>query len=55
MHNEELLILYASPNTITMAKLRSTRWTGHVAQIGTRRKAYNFWWEIQKERDTRKT
>jgi len=34
LHNEELHNLYTSPNIITVIKLRSMRWSGHIARIG---------------------
>jgi hypothetical protein len=33
-HNEELHILYSSPNTIRQIKSRRMRWAGHVARMG---------------------
>jgi hypothetical protein len=34
LHNEELHILYSSPNTIRQIKSRRMRWAGHVARMG---------------------
>jgi hypothetical protein len=34
LHNEELHILYSSPNIIRQIKLRIMRWAGHVARMG---------------------
>jgi hypothetical protein len=34
LHNEELHILYSSPNIIRQIESRSMRWTGHVACMG---------------------
>jgi hypothetical protein len=34
LHNEELHILYASPNIIRQIKSRRMRWAGHVARMG---------------------
>jgi hypothetical protein len=34
MHNEELHILYCSPNIIRQLKSRRMRWAGHVARMG---------------------
>ena len=31
LHNEELRILYRSPNIVRAVKSRKLRWTGHVA------------------------
>jgi hypothetical protein len=39
LHNEELRDLYSSPSIIRMMKSRRTRWAGHVARMGERRKA----------------
>jgi hypothetical protein len=40
LHNEELHDLYSSPNIIRVIKSRRKRWTGHVARMGERRRAY---------------
>jgi hypothetical protein len=34
LHNEELHILYSSPNIIRQIKSRIMRWAGHVARMG---------------------
>jgi hypothetical protein len=34
LHNEELHILYSSPNIIRQIKSRRMRWVGHVACMG---------------------
>jgi hypothetical protein len=34
LHNEELHILYSSPNIISQIKSRRMRWAGHVARMG---------------------
>jgi hypothetical protein len=34
LHNEELHILYSSPNIIKQIKSRRMRWAGHVACMG---------------------
>jgi hypothetical protein len=34
LHNEELHILYSSPNIIKQIKSRRMRWAGHVARMG---------------------
>jgi hypothetical protein len=36
LHNEELNVLYCSPNVIRAIKSRRMRWTGHVALLGER-------------------
>jgi hypothetical protein len=41
LHNEELNGLYSSPN-IRVIKLRTMRWTGHVAHISEGRGAYRI-------------
>jgi hypothetical protein len=40
LHNEELHILYSSPNIISQIKSRKMRWAGHVARVGEVRKVY---------------
>jgi hypothetical protein len=40
LHNEELHILYSSPNIIRKIKSRRMRWAGHVARMGEERKVY---------------
>jgi hypothetical protein len=40
LHNEELHILYSSPNIIRQIKLRIMRWAGHVARMGQDRNVY---------------
>jgi hypothetical protein len=37
LHNEELHILYSSPNIIRQIKSRRMRWAGHVARMGEER------------------
>jgi hypothetical protein len=34
LHNEELHILYSSPNIIRQIQSRRMRWAGHVARMG---------------------
>jgi hypothetical protein len=34
LHDEELHILYSSPNIIRQIKSRRVRWAGHVARMG---------------------
>jgi hypothetical protein len=41
-HNEELQDLYALPSIIRMIKLRSMRWSKHVAQMREKRNAYRL-------------
>jgi hypothetical protein len=40
LHNEELHILYSSPNIIRQIKSRIMRWAGHVARMGEERNVY---------------
>jgi hypothetical protein len=34
LHNEELSVLYSSPNIVRVIKSRIMRWAGHVARMG---------------------
>jgi hypothetical protein len=40
LNNEELHIIYSSPNIIRQIKSRRMRWVGHVARIGEERNVY---------------
>jgi hypothetical protein len=40
LHNEELHILYSSPDIIRQIKSRRMRWAGHVACMGEERNVY---------------
>jgi hypothetical protein len=40
LHNEELNILYSSPNIIRQIKSRRMRWTGYVTRMGEDSKVY---------------
>jgi hypothetical protein len=40
LHNQELHLLYSSPNIIKQIKSRGMRWAGHVARMGEERKVY---------------
>ena len=40
IHNEELNILYCSPNIVRVIKLRRMRWAGHVGRMGESRDVY---------------
>jgi hypothetical protein len=40
LHNEELHILYLSPNVIVQIKSRRMRWAGHVERMGEERNVY---------------
>jgi len=41
LHNEELNVLYRSPNIVGTIKLRRKGWAGHVAGMGERRGIFN--------------
>jgi hypothetical protein len=51
LHNEELHILYSSPNIIKPIKSRRMRWAGRVARMGEERNVYRVLVGNQKERD----
>jgi hypothetical protein len=51
LHNEELHILYSSPDVIRQIKSRRMKWAGHVARMGEERNVYKVLVESQKERD----
>jgi len=34
LHNEEINVLYSSPNIVRVIKSRRMRWAGHVARMG---------------------
>jgi hypothetical protein len=40
LHNEQLHILYFSPNIIRQIKSRRMKWAGHVARMGEDRNVY---------------
>jgi hypothetical protein len=40
LHNDELHVLYSSPNTVRVVKSRRMRWVGHVACMGEGRGVY---------------
>jgi hypothetical protein len=40
LHNDELHILYSSPNIVRVIKSRRMRWAGHVARMGEGRGVY---------------
>jgi hypothetical protein len=42
LHNEELYVLYFSPNIIQVIESRRKRWAGNVARMGDRRGAYTI-------------
>jgi hypothetical protein len=51
LHNEELHILYSSPNIIRQIKSRRMRWAGHVERMGEERNVYRVLMEKPEERD----
>jgi hypothetical protein len=55
VHNEEIHNLYSSPSIIRMTKSGRMRWPGHIARMGGGGMRIGYWWESQKERETRKT
>jgi len=42
LHNEEINVLYSSPNIVQVIKSRRLRWAGHVARMGEERGVYRF-------------
>ena len=40
LHNEEINVLYSSPNIVRVIKWRRMRWAGHVARMGKERGVY---------------
>jgi hypothetical protein len=42
LHNEELHILFSSPNIIREIKSRRMRWAGHVARMAEGRNVYKI-------------
>jgi len=51
MHNEELNVLYSSPNILRMIKSRRMRWAEHVARMGEERGRIGSWWGKRREGD----
>ena len=51
LHNEEINVLYSSPNIVRVIKSRRMRWAGHVARMGEDRGCIGSWWGNQRERD----
>ena len=37
LHNEEINVLYSSPNIVRVIESRRMRWAGHVARMGEER------------------
>ena len=40
LHNEEINVLYSSPNIVWVIKSRRMRWVGHVVRMGEERGVY---------------
>ena len=51
LHNEEINILYSSPNIVRVIKSRRMRWAGHVARMPEARGCIGSWWGNWRERD----
>jgi hypothetical protein len=51
LHSKELNALYSSPNSIHAIKQRTLGWTGRVACIRARRRAYRVYWGKLREGD----
>jgi hypothetical protein len=49
--NEELNVLYSSPNIVRVIKSRRMRWVEHVACMGEKRVVYRMLVGNSKERD----
>jgi hypothetical protein len=43
LHNEELNVLYCSPNIIRVIKSRRIGWAGYVVSMGRRQLHTGFW------------
>jgi hypothetical protein len=50
LHNEELNVLYSSPDIVRVIKSRMIRWAGHVARMERREVYTGFWWGDLRER-----
>jgi hypothetical protein len=51
LHNEELNVLYCSPNVVQVIKSRRMRWAGHVERMGEDRGCRGSWWGNRREGD----
>jgi hypothetical protein len=54
LHNEELHILYLSPDIIRQIKSRRMRWAGHVARM-VEKSVHGFGGKTRRKETTRKT
>jgi hypothetical protein len=43
LRNEELSVVYSSPNIVRVIKLRRMRWVGHVARMARLEVFIGFW------------
>jgi len=51
LHNEELNVLYSSPNIVRAIKSRKVGLVGHVARMSEERGCIGSWWGNRRERD----
>ena len=51
LHNEEINVLYSSPNIVRVIKSRRMRWAGLAARTGEERGCRGSWWGNRRERD----
>jgi len=51
LYNEELNVLYSSPNIVQVTKSRRKKWAGHVARMGDGRSVYRILVGNLRERD----
>jgi len=51
LHDEELNVLYSSPNIVWVIKSRRIRWAGNVVCMGRVQVYTGFWWGNLRERD----
>ena len=51
LHNEEINVLYTSPNIVRVIKSRRMRWAGHVTRMTEEKGCIGSWWGNRRERD----